>query len=145
MSCIARAPLFFFGGEDWRWANMLLIFLFLLEEDCPWANVCANLPPLCMWNATTARPNEWRVGPCLGLEPVSPGPKWSLRTQLLCHGASPYSTTFKIRNSVWSALFLIGITETFCIFCITKLFSFSEFYLYLYYISFQKRIWGTLV
>ena len=29
------------------------IFLFLLEEDCPWANIYANLPLFCMWDAAT--------------------------------------------------------------------------------------------
>ena len=46
--------------------------LFLLEEDYPWANICANLPPLCMWDAATA----WlmsRVSPHPGSTLVNPG------------------------------------------------------------------------
>ena len=47
--------------------------LFLLEEGSPWANICANLPLLCMWDATTA----WLMsgaGLHPGSEPTNPGP-----------------------------------------------------------------------
>ena len=50
-------------------------FSFFGEEDCPWANIYANLPLFCMWNATTAWLDEHCVGPRLGSELVSPGPR----------------------------------------------------------------------
>ena len=39
------------------------IFLFLLEENCPWVDICANLPLFCMWDAATAWLHEQCVGP----------------------------------------------------------------------------------
>ena len=42
------------------------------EEDCPGANICANLPLFCMWDAATAWLDEWCIGPHLGSEPASP-------------------------------------------------------------------------
>ena len=36
-------------------ANVNFSFIFFFgEEDCPWANICANLPLFCMWHAVTA-------------------------------------------------------------------------------------------
>ena len=52
----------------------ILIIFFLCEEDLPPANSSADLPLLCMWDASTA----WLmsgVGPHPGSEPVNPGPK----------------------------------------------------------------------
>ena len=61
--------------------HLLPIFLFLPKEDCPWANMCANLPLRCIWATTTAWPDEQYVGLCLGSEPMNPGlPKQSART-----------------------------------------------------------------
>ena len=37
-------------------------FSFFCEEDWPWANIGANLPVFCMWDATRAWRNEWRIG-----------------------------------------------------------------------------------
>ena len=47
-------------------------FFFLCEEDSPRANIWANSPLLCLWDASTA----WlmsRVGLHPGSEPVNPG------------------------------------------------------------------------
>ena len=46
--------------------------IFLLEEDWPSANICANLPLIYMWVAVTAWPMSG-IGPHLGSEPVNPG------------------------------------------------------------------------
>ena len=66
---------FYFGEEDWPWANIWLPIFpsFFLEEDCPWANICANLPLFCMWNAATAWLSERHVGPSLKSEPWTLG------------------------------------------------------------------------
>ena len=37
---------------------IILFFGFLCEGDCPWGNICAHLPLFCMWDASTARPDE---------------------------------------------------------------------------------------
>ena len=47
----------------------LIIYLFFAEEDSPWANICANLPLLCMWVAATTWLRTSGIGPCL---------KWSV-------------------------------------------------------------------
>ena len=45
------------------------IFLFYgLEEDCYWANICANFPLFCMWDATTAWLEEQCVGSAPGIQ-----------------------------------------------------------------------------
>ena len=68
------------------------IFLFFLEKDCCWANICASLPLFCMWDAATEWLDEWCVGLCPGSELGNPGPlKWSSWTSPLCHCASPTS------------------------------------------------------
>ena len=53
-----------------KWVRTLLFFC---EEDCPWANICVNLPLFCMWDAASAWLDEWCVGLHPGLEPVNPG------------------------------------------------------------------------
>ena len=54
---------------------------FFGEEDWPWANIFANIPLFCMWDAATAWLDEQCVGPCLGSEPTNSGPlKWSAWT-----------------------------------------------------------------
>ena len=50
---------------------ILFIYLFFSEKDQPWANICANLPLLYMWDATTAWLDEWWVGLRPGSEPVN--------------------------------------------------------------------------
>ena len=45
--------LFWWGRLSLSW-HVLPIFLFLLEEDCHWADIFANLPPFCMWDAVTS-------------------------------------------------------------------------------------------
>ena len=63
---------------------------FFGEEDCPWANICANLPLSSMWDAATAWPDEQCVGLHLGSEPENPGSlKQSTWTKPLCHWAGP--------------------------------------------------------
>ena len=53
--------------------NSFLIFLFFFgEEDWLWANICASLPLFHMWDASMA----WLmsgVGLCLGSKPANPG------------------------------------------------------------------------
>ena len=62
-------------------ASVANFLLFLLEEDCSWANICANLPIFCMWDTGTAWLDEWCVSLCPGSKPANPGPqKWSTRT-----------------------------------------------------------------
>ena len=56
----------------------VLSLFFFCEED--WANICANLPLFCMWDASTAWLTNG-IGPCLGSKPVNLGPpKWSMQT-----------------------------------------------------------------
>ena len=74
---------------------MLPIFLFLLEEDLPWGNVCASLPIFCMWVAAMEWPPMSGVGPCLGTKPrllkqsapnLTTGPQgWPLEDHLIEH------------------------------------------------------------
>ena len=60
--------------------NFLSFFLFD-EEDCPWANICANLPLFCMWDTATAWLDERYVSPGLGSESViTELLKWSMHT-----------------------------------------------------------------
>ena len=49
--------------------HLLPIFLFLLEEDLPWANICSSLPLLCIWLPTIAWPPTSSVCLRLGTEP----------------------------------------------------------------------------
>ena len=60
------------GHELTSFANLPLFFL--LEENWPWANICAHLPLFCMWNAATAWLDEWCVDLCPGSEPANLGP-----------------------------------------------------------------------
>ena len=61
------------------------IYSFILgEEDCPWANICANLPLFCMWDAATAWLDEQYVDPHPGCELVNPKlPKQSTNSTTL--------------------------------------------------------------
>ena len=71
------------------------------EEDCPWANICANLPLFCMWVTATAWLDEWCIGLYLVSKPENPGlPKQSTGT--LHHQAGP-SSVFQ-RNLKWMRL-----------------------------------------
>ena len=47
-------------------------FLCVSEEDRPWANVCANLPLFCLWDAATAWLDERCI--CWRPTPRTPGP-----------------------------------------------------------------------
>ena len=67
---------------------------FLLEEECLWANICANFPLLCMWDASTA----WLMSG-VGLHPSRPGiwtfEPWAAEVQHaelqpLSHGDRPW-------------------------------------------------------
>ena len=75
----------YFGEKYWPWANIhCRSSCFLLEEDCPWANICASLPLFYMWVATRAWLDEWCVDPHSGSIPANPrSPKWSAQTQPL--------------------------------------------------------------
>ena len=81
---ISMIPSFFFfffwvrkfRSEITSVANLLLHF-FSLEEDQPWGNICANLPPFCMWDAT----KSWLDEQCRSapwIQTCKPRPlKWS--------------------------------------------------------------------
>ena len=50
--------------------NFVHNFFYYGEEDRLLANICRNLPPFCMWDASTAWLDEQCVGP-------HPGSKWA--------------------------------------------------------------------
>ena len=57
------------------------IFSFFGEEDCPWANICANLPLFRIWEAATAWLDERCVGLRQGSEQANLRlPKQSMQT-----------------------------------------------------------------
>ena len=61
--------------------RMIYLLAFFGEEDCCWANICASLPLLCMWDATSVWLDEQCVGLRPGSEPANPGlPKLSMTT-----------------------------------------------------------------
>ena len=79
---------------------MCFVFCFVLfcfgEEDCPWANICANFPLFCMWGTTTAWLDEQCVGLCLGSETVNPGLLKLIKAQIFNYpldGTDPVSGT----------------------------------------------------
>ena len=53
--------------------NYVMVPSLFAEENWPWANIHAHLPPLFMWDAATARLDKWYV--CLhpGSKLVNPG------------------------------------------------------------------------
>ena len=62
--------------------NLLPIFLFLLDEDSPRADICANLPLFYIWVTTTAWLPTSGVSPCLGTEPgLLKQSAWNLTTK----------------------------------------------------------------
>ena len=63
------------------------IFLFLLEEDSPWANICASPPLFHMWVTATVWWLTSGVSPCLGTEPRPL--RWSTLNLTLGHRPSP--------------------------------------------------------
>ena len=72
-------------------SRLLLLIDFFGEEEWPCANICANLPLFCTWDAATAWLDEWCVGQCLGSERANPGPpKWNTGTHPLCQQAGPH-------------------------------------------------------
>ena len=90
---------------------MPIFLLFLLEEDCHSANICANPPPFCMWDATTGLLDQWCLGPCLGSELVNPRlPKWSTWTQPLPQWAGPIIGWFLYEVwGIWQGLGLFWV------------------------------------
>ena len=75
--------------------SLSLSLSFFGEEDWPWTVICANLPPFCIWDATTVWLDEWCVGPHPGSQLANPGlPKGSARTQELRHETSPSCSLF---------------------------------------------------
>ena len=61
--------------------SFFILLFFFGEEDWPWANIFANLPLFCMCGAATAWLDEWCVGPLPGSKSVNHGlPKWSMWT-----------------------------------------------------------------
>ena len=60
------------------WANMCYQSSFLLEEGCCWANICASLPPFCMWHTATVHTRH------LNLQ--------TLDCQSRAHGLNHYTT-----------------------------------------------------
>ena len=70
--------------------EITVLFCFFGCPACPWANICASLPPFLMWDATPAWLHEQCVGPHLGSQPNGPGPlKRSTQTWPLYHEAGP--------------------------------------------------------
>ena len=65
-----------------------LSFFFFAEEGWPWANICANLPPLFhMWVPATAWLTSG-VGPCPGSKLVNVCcQRGACQAQPICHGA----------------------------------------------------------
>ena len=51
--------------------QIICVCVCVCEEDGPWANICASLPLLRVWDAITAWLDEQCIGPCLGSEPVN--------------------------------------------------------------------------
>ena len=68
------------------------------EEDSPWANICANLPLLCMWVATTAWLLTGGVGQCSGTEPRLP--KQSMPNLTCMPHSQPSQRNFLMHNIV---------------------------------------------
>ena len=68
-----RSLIFFLWGRSALSQHLLPIFLFLLEEDGPWANICASLPPFCILDAATARLDEWCWVRAQDPNPQTPG------------------------------------------------------------------------
>ena len=67
------------------------------EEDWPWANIRAHLPPLYIWDAYHSMACHAVPCPDPGSEPANPGlRKRNVRTWLLCHWASPLLMFLKI-------------------------------------------------
>ena len=65
------------------------ILLFFAEEDWPWANICAHLPLLFIWDAATAWFEKRCIGACLGSEPVNPGATEAEQPHLATTPAGP--------------------------------------------------------
>ena len=52
---------------------VVVVVVVFVEEDWPWANICANLPLFCTWVATaTARPLMSGISLCPGTKPRPP-------------------------------------------------------------------------
>ena len=87
---------FFWWGILALSLHLLPILLFLLEEYCPWANICSSLLPFCMWDDTPAWLDERCIRLCQGSKPANPAPlKQRMQTQSLHYGAGPAITIFK--------------------------------------------------
>ena len=107
----------FFGEEDRSWKHLLPIFLFLLEEDCCWAIICANLPLLCMWDTATTSLDEQCVCLCPGSEPMNPGlPEQSVLNLTTMPPGQPPKVflrgNFRIRSGSWEMIKLSNIQWT---------------------------------
>ena len=64
--------------------SLILVFFVVVEEDSPWANMCASLPVFCVWVAATAWPPTSDVGPNPGTGPRLPKqsvPNFTIRPQ----------------------------------------------------------------
>ena len=69
------------------------------KEDCPQANICANLPQFYMWDASTAWLDEHCAGVHPGSDPTNPGLlKRIARTQPLCYWVGPLLFLFLFSN-----------------------------------------------
>ena len=69
----------------------------LSKEDWPWANICAHLPPLYMWDSYHSIACHVVPRPHPGSKLVNRGPpKQNVHTSLLGHRAGPMSTFFLI-------------------------------------------------
>ena len=73
-SCNKPNKPIFLRSTGWGFFDVLFFFFsFFGEEDCPWANICANLPLLYMWDTATAWFDEQCMGPCQDLNPRTSG------------------------------------------------------------------------
>ena len=73
------------GPELTTIANLLL---YLLEDDCHWANICAHFHLFCMWDAATAWLDEQYVGLHPGSKPANPN-VWSRAHKLNRYATKP--------------------------------------------------------
>ena len=121
---------FFSFNHDWRVLSHLFSFFLLSvflfgEEDWPWANIHASLPPFCIWDAATAWFDEQCVGLCLGSEPVNPRllkqSPWTYATRLApCHLFSVKFRTYLFINVCWLNSRKITCLHAYCVPCLLK-------------------------
>ena len=91
-----------------------IFLIFFDEEDCLWANTCANLPLFCVWDTAAAWLDELCAGPHPGSKPMNPGSlKW--RPKLSHYTTRPvpqvYLYSNKIIISLWGPFAFLGESQ----------------------------------